>query len=685
MPPGLVGVGRGLWDSQETQAVGVTWGYLHPPGYPLQSLLANLLAHTLGALPGVEPAWGVTLLSVLALVLAVGFVYQVVRQLTGNYVAAVLAMAVFAFSPGPWRTAITPEVYALNLALWGLVFWLTTRAADVSSPRADFWLGLALGLAIGHHRTALLLVPAVVLYLGVRRGRSVAWGRLLVGMLLSAAVYLYLPLAELRHSPLAPGDPTSLGGFWELVSARVWSVFFHLPGSAGELSSRLELIFDALADQLGVVGTGLGLAGLAWLVWRQSASRPASAALVAGRLALLGLPTLGLLAFAVVYQVPDVATMLGPLVMILCIGLGGLVAGGWGLRIGSCLPAFGSSPPVPQGSPSVPETGTGSKIGTTGTGSPQPPPARAASRRPGRSPGSGQPGRAAPSLQLSALVLVVAVGGGLLVHNYSSLDESWDRRGQAVLAEMTCELRGMPGEVWLTAESGYAGPLVTYIAQRTGRPLVWANPWGKWDYLAALAQGRRVFLVKDMPGAWQYPDVLTRLAGPSRYLLPTGSPDLLELVDGSLSPPVGPDYVSLDQPFGSAIVLRGYALRRCQQDEGQVLRLTLYWEDLARLDQDWRVKAHLLGGDGTLMAQADNVHPAQGARPTTRWQPGEVVRDVHDFRLPPGTDLSGARVVVGLYQIVGDEFPSLAEVEIEIACPPARPVLGPRRDQGWVY
>jgi hypothetical protein len=662
MPPGLVGVGRGLWDSQETQAVGVTWGYLHPPGYPLQSLLANLLAHTLGALPGVEPAWGVTLLSVLALVLAVGFVYRVVRQLTGNYVAAVLAMAVFAFSPGPWRTAITPEVYALNLALWGLVFWLTIRAADFSSPRAEFWLGLALGLAVGHHRTALLLVPAAVLYLGMRRGRSVAWGRLLVGMLLSAAVYLYLPLAELWHSPLAPGDPTSLGGFWELVSARVWSVFFHLPGSAGELSSRLELVFDAMADQLGVVGTGLGLAGLAWLVWRQSAHRPASAALVAGSLALLGLPTLGLLAFAIVYQVPDVATMLGPLVMILCIGLGGLVAGGWGLgargwghgtkswQIFLNSPRPTRRPVLPRPvTPLAPSAGRGSGSGSRDEHLPAPSP---------------QP--PAPSLQLSALVLAVAVGGGLLVHNYSSLDESWDRRGQAVLAEMTCELRGTPGEVWLTAESGYAGPLVAYIAQRTGRPLVWANPWGNWDYLAALAQGRRVFLVKDMPGAWQYPDVLTRLAGSGRYLLSTGSPDLLELVDGSLSPPVGPDYVSLDQPFGSAIVLRGYALRRCQQEESQVLRLALYWEDLARPDQDWRVKAHLLGGDGTLIAQADNVHPARGARPTTRWQPGEVVRDVHDFHLPPGTDLSGARVVVGMYQIVGDEFPSLAEVEIEI-------------------
>ncbi len=672
MPPGLVGVGRGLWDSQETQAVGVTWGYLHPPGYPLQSLLANLLAHTVGALPGVEPGWAVTLLSVLAMVLAVGFLFQVARRLTGHDLPAALAAVVFAFSPGPWRTAITPEVYALNLGLWTAVLWLTLRAAGIPSPQShknvseksgfglprspvgnfpienvrksrnsaperlfprprksghrNFqicsksgfspkgiygWLGLALGLAAGHHRTAVLLIPAVGLYLGIRQGRSVAWGRLLAGMILSAAVYLYLPLAHLPvlvgrpgwHSPLTPGDATSLAGFWELVSARAWAVFFRLPADVGELSSRLGLVFDALADQLGIAVAGLGSIGLGWLVWR----RPA-------RLALLGLPVLGLLAFAVVYQVPDVATMLGPLVMLLCLGLAGLVAGVWELG----------------------------------------------------------PFTLGPRLSAIGWLLVVGVGGGLLVRNYPLVDESWDRRGQAVIAELACELSDTPGDTWLTAESGYAGPLVTYLAERLGRPLVWANPWAEWDYLAALAEGRRIFLVKDMPGTWQYPDALTRLAGPGRYLMPTGSPDLLELVDAGRPPLADLGYVSLDHPFGLGIFLRGYTFRRCQLEEGQVLRLTLYWEGRERLDQDWRVKAHLFDGDGTLLVQADSEHPARGARPTTRWQPGEVVRDVHDFRLPPGVDPSAGRVVVGLYQIAGDEFPSLGEVEIAVTEAPYR-------------
>jgi len=321
MPPGLMGVGRGLWDSQETQAVGVTWGYLHPPGYPLQSLLANLLAHSVGLLPGVEPAWGVTLLSVIAMVLAAGFVYRVARQLTGHHAASLLAMLVFAFSPGPWRTAITPEVYALNLALWALAFWQTVRAARLGPGAADFWLGLVLGLAGGHHRTALLLVPAAIVYLGFRRGWSLAWGRLLLGLCLSLAVYIYLPLAHTWRSPMTPGDAASLKGFWELVSARAWSVFFHLPAGGGELAARLESALDALAAQLGMLVGGLGLIGLGWLVSR----RPGAIA----RLALFGLPAAGLLAFALVYQVPDVATMLGPLVMILCLGFGGFGAGIW--------------------------------------------------------------------------------------------------------------------------------------------------------------------------------------------------------------------------------------------------------------------------------------------------------------------------------------------------------------------
>ncbi len=170
-----------------------------------------------------------------------------------------------------------------------------------------------------------------------------------------------------------------------------------------------------------------------------------------------------------------------------------------------------------------------------------------------------------------------------------------------------------------------------------------------------------------MPGAWQYPEALRRLAGSNRYLLPTGSPDLLEIVDASLPPLADLDYVALDQPFGSAILLRGYTVRLCHGGGSQVLRLTLYWEGRSRLDQDWRVKAQLLAEDGGLVAQADSEHPARGARPTTRWEPGQIVRDAHDFYLTPGADLSSARVVVGLYRIFGDEFPTLAEVEIQVS------------------
>ena len=78
------------------------------------------------------------------------------------------------------------------------------------------------------------------------------------------------------------------------------------------------------------------------------------------------------------------------------------------------------------------------------------------------------------------------------------------------------------------------------------------------------------------------------------------------------------------------------------------------------------MKAHLIGSDGALLAQADSEHPVRGAQPTSSWQPGQMVRDVHDFHLPSGADLQSAHAVVGLYQIVGDRFPSLAEIEIDV-------------------
>jgi hypothetical protein len=64
--------------------------------------------------------------------------------------------------------------------------------------------------------------------------------------------------------------------------------------------------------------------------------------------------------------------------------------------------------------------------------------------------------------------------------------------------------------------------------------------------------------------------------------------------------------------------------------------LVTRWTVLGLVEGTPTLFAHLVGADGTLLAQADG-DPLRGLYPFSLWRPGEVVRDVRAFDdVPPG-------------------------------------------------
>jgi hypothetical protein len=100
--------------------------------------------------------------------------------------------------------------------------------------------------------------------------------------------------------------------------------------------------------------------------------------------------------------------------------------------------------------------------------------------------------------------------------------------------------------------------------------------------------------------------------------------------------------------FGNRIALVGYIFDRRTGRPGETLRLTLYWEALAFMEENYTVFAHVLGQGTEVWAIGDGV-PAKGLAPTFTWQPGQVVEDPHDLTIgetaPPGV----YDIEVGLY------------------------------------
>ena len=102
--------------------------------------------------------------------------------------------------------------------------------------------------------------------------------------------------------------------------------------------------------------------------------------------------------------------------------------------------------------------------------------------------------------------------------------------------------------------------------------------------------------------------------------------------------------------MGESIALRAWPVEAPGPDHAW--GLTLYWQAIAPVDRDYSVFVHASDRDRidtpeAIVAQADSFAPVYGWYPTSRWSPGEIVRDDYRIDVPPGR--SAKIISVGLY------------------------------------
>ncbi len=251
--------GPHAFDTGELVAAAFALGGSHPPGQPLHAILG--FAATL--LPLGPAAFRVTLVSVagalLAAVVAGLFAVRLARTLATSEpsprVLIVLSVVVpFAVlvSPPLLRQATRPEVYTLALALFGVAMLALVSSTRCEGVRpASFAAGLAACLHPPHALAALL---AIGLFLFVVERHRPARQRALVW---SAAFFLLglLPLAYLPFRAFAGaevwGDPTTLSGFWDYLSARAYRQ--NLGSAGGSFFAQVAAVLRYLPYAAGLV------------------------------------------------------------------------------------------------------------------------------------------------------------------------------------------------------------------------------------------------------------------------------------------------------------------------------------------------------------------------------------------------------------------------------------------------
>jgi 4-amino-4-deoxy-L-arabinose transferase-like glycosyltransferase len=145
------------------------------------------------------------------------------------------------------------------------------------------------------------------------------------------------------------------------------------------------------------------------------------------------------------------------------------------------------------------------------------------------------------------------------------------------------------------------------------------------------------------------------------YDLSTG--ERLRMADGAetvtigtfnlLTPP-DPEQLNLPNPlrlnFENQIELAGYSLSDLSPAAGDSTELTLYWRALQPLNVDYKIFANILDRARLAKYAASDRMPDNWNRPTTTWQPGEIITDVHSLTIDPNAPPGIYEIEIGWYR-----------------------------------
>ena len=616
-------------DSGEFVVAWHTWGVTHPPGYPLLNLLGNLLTRPLGWM-GASPAAAAGLVSfgfALAALLVVG---ELVRRHDPRGVATASAMLLPPFGGLMWLYASVAEVYAFGVFLALALLALALVVGERPGRRAPVLaLGLVFGLAVGHHRTLVALVPALALAVWpalpvavgrTRRGRLptaqapgyvlapgwLVWLGAAALAFLALGVYAYLPLAAMSGSPWVYGrSPATWEGLIDAVIAREYAGQIAPPTALPEIAAALASRGAFLATEVTPAGLALGLIGLLGALAHPSTRRRA---------------------------------------VVLAVAAGGywLAPVGQHLLIGTHLLIMVASATLAVA------WGLGSAAWSAGR----------------------------PWLAWAGLGLSVLVAG-----------HAW----RAHRADVVTYTRDPAGRRLIDAVAALDEP--SPVVVESWSPRYFALAYGKWAtgeltatrLIDARADLAGVAAMSPMPPVLYTTPHMLYLAPPYRWSERLGTPIALESAgDGLVAirrtprPTAGSVESRPRKPAegpGPDVVVD--TARAWWAADGDI-RLAVVWRAVRAPTADYDVFVHAtdrpaVHSPDDILAQGDRTHPVYGFYPTTRWRSGEQVRD--DYRIAIPDPLPGGRrpthIELGLYTVdAGGAFHDVLRRRVAIHAAP---------------
>lgn len=695
--PGFFVSDDGLFHVYRTAALaeawqqGVLWPRLFPDfGFGYGQAVLNFyapLSYVPGALlsaVGVNPAAAVQAVIALSFLLAAAAAFGYGNFLFGP-AGGVLAAVVYTYTPyhlaDAYLRGAAPEHAAFIFP--PLILWATTAAfwpgrsgsAFIIHPSSSsaawpplLWGSLAwAGLALTHNLTALLMAPVAMLHWLVLAAWTGRWRRLAsaagaAALAVGLTATFWLPaLVESRSVGLALGPSAGYANHLltaETLLRRSLAYFASAPDGLGQ-------IYPLSWFALGLTAAGLILllrVGLRLASFRKDAN-----------LAALPLPLLGFhlaVAMAAMFMTTasslfiwqPLTALLGQLqypwrfLLLEAVGLMGVGAAlpallprvrpAWTvaavtlLAMLAVLPGLRVDPlPVSQADARLPlrmwaEDAAAGQVGATWTGEFLPLTVgeqRWALGRPREGAVDG------PAMQPAPRVSLIRIGYASLAAQVETAAAMQLRLRQFHLPGWNATVDGQPVATYPSGELG----LVTVDAPAgTHEVVIWfgATPARTAGLLISLASAALWIGLAFLRGRGRSLRVAGVALGVVAAALALNSAGL-----GQRTWSPRPAQATLEDV---AVLLATDAAVHPKLGAAEV---TLYWLALRETGQNTKAFVHLLGPDGSVIAQHDG-DPGGGYTPTTRWRPGQIIVDRHILPLPAGLAPGSYALRAGMYQ-----------------------------------
>ena len=294
-------VNGGDWG--EFQTFGYLGGIAHSPTYPLLTGLIFVGSHTLRFL---EPAHAANVVNATIAALATVLLFIVARDVTGSWVAALAATAVYATGFRVWTDAVQAEAFSLQAALVLGVAAALRAFQQRPTPARFSGVAFATGLSLTNHGLSVFMLPFTLAYVLIRRPLRVPRPRdaaMSAGaFLLGLTPWLYLLRARWTEVTVEQPGTRTLMGFRDMWNAVVTST-----AEAGGAGLRAGVVNDP--GVLAARWDGLTTDVLREYGWLWLAAIVVGFCFVAVRDWRLAAWTLGTAVstacFAILYQIPD--------------------------------------------------------------------------------------------------------------------------------------------------------------------------------------------------------------------------------------------------------------------------------------------------------------------------------------------------------------------------------------------